>query len=369
MRSVMDGPEPGQGLDAIDTPALVVDLALMERNIARIGHACARAGVAWRPHCKAHKCPEIARILMDRGAIGVTCAKLSEAEAMAEGGIGDILIANQVVGPIKIARLLRLAERARIIVAVDSAAGAEALHAAFAAAGRRLPVLIEVDSGSRRAGVQPGSPVLALARAIMALPGLELEGLMTWEGHATQIADPHKKREAIERAIGEVLRSAELCRVARLPIRTISCGGTGTYETAANIPGVTEIQAGGGVLGDVHYLRDYRVPVDFALNLVATVTSRPSSRLVITDAGKKSMSMDAALPEPLGLPAVSRLALSAEHGRIELEEASDIPAIGDQVRFAVGYADTTVHLHDRIHAMRDGRIEQVWSIPRSARLL
>jgi len=365
----MNAPSPGDSMVAVDTPALVVDLDLMERNIARIRNTCADAEVLWRPHCKAHKCPDIARLLVARGAIGVTCAKLSEAEAMINAGIENVLIANQVVGRIKVDRLVQLSKRSRVTVALDSSENASELDAAFRRAGLTLPVLIEIDSGSHRAGVQPGISVLALARDILTKPALQLEGLMTWEGHTTQIPDAIEKRRKIERAIKGVIQSAEMCGAVGIKIGIISCGGTGTYETTAKIPGVTEIQAGGGIFGDVHYRTHYNVPVDYALNLVATVTSRPSPRLIITDAGKKAMSSDAAMPEPLGLPPISRVSLSAEHGKIELLCDSEQPSIGSRIRFAVGYADTTIHLHDRIYPIRAGRIQQIWQIPRDARLL
>lgn len=365
----MNNAKLGDGVEAIDTPALIIDHDLMERNIARIRDVCADARVAWRPHCKAHKCPDIAKLKIRRGAIGITCAKLSEAEAMVEAGITDILIANQIVGSIKIARLVRLSAHARIVVAVDSVENALALDASFRRAGMTLPVLIEIDSGSGRAGVQPGEPVLMLAKEIRSRGNLHLQGLMTWEAHATRIQDQAEKRRTIERAIGSVLESAELCRAAGIEISTVSCGGTGTYETTARIPGVTEIQAGGGILGDVRYKSHYNVPVDFALNLITTVTSRPSARLVITDAGKKAMSMDSAMPESIDLPGISHMSLSAEHGKIELRSDSEHPRIGARIRFAVGCADTTVHLHNRLHLVRNGRIEQIFHIPCDARLL
>jgi D-serine deaminase-like pyridoxal phosphate-dependent protein len=353
--------------DAIDTPALLVDLDVMERNMAHIVAACRAGGVGWRPHCKSHKSPDIARLQIAAGAVGITCAKLSEAEMLVDAGIQDILIANQIAGPIKIARLMALRRRADIAVAVDGAPNVAALAAAAEAAGLRLRVLIEVDTGTERAGVQPGEPVLALARVIKRHPALDLAGVMTWEGHTTRIADPDTKRRAIEGAVGRLVDSAELCRAVGIPIGIVSCGGTGTFETSAGVPGVTEIQAGGGIFGDVRYRTIYHVPVEYGLSVLSTVTSRPTPRRVITDAGKKSLSTDSGVPLPV-LPNVASAAFSAEHAKIELTEDSATPKVGDRIQIVVGYADTTVHLHSELYTLRDGRIAHVWPIPAAARL-
>ncbi|GGF54462.1 alanine racemase [Azorhizobium oxalatiphilum] len=358
----------GATLDAVDTPALLVDLDVMARNMARIRAACAEGGVAWRPHCKPHKSPDVARLLVEAGAIGITCAKLSEAEMLVEAGIADILIANQIVGPIKVARLMRLRARADVAVAVDGPDNVAELAAAAEAAGVRLRVLIEVDTGTFRAGVLPGEPVLALARLIGRHPALDLAGVMTWEGHTTRINDPAEKRAAIEAAVGGLVASAELCRANGIDIRIVSCGGTGTFETSARIKGVTEIQAGGGIFGDVRYRTIYNVPVEYGLTLLSTVTSRPTPQRVVTDAGKKAMSTDAGTPVPLDVPEVKTVGFSAEHAKIELSEPSASPRVGERVRFVVGYADTTVHLHSEIYAVRDGRVAHVWPIPAAARL-
>ncbi len=358
----------GEPVSALDTPALVVDLDILERNLAWIAGTCAEHGVGWRPHCKSHKSPDIARRQMAAGAIGITCAKLSEAEMLVDAGITDILVANQIVGPIKIARLMRLCRRADVMVAVDGPDNVRSLAEAASAEGLSLRVLIEVDTGTKRAGVLPGAPVLALARVVADHPSLILTGVMTWEGHTTRIPDPEEKRRAIAEAVGALVASADLCRANGIPIWIVSCGGTGTFETTARIKGVTEIQAGGGIFGDVRYRTIYNVPVEYGLTVHSIVTSRPTDRRVITDAGKKAMSTDAGLPVPLDLPDIDSVGFSAEHAKIELRQPSATPAVGDRIRFVVGYADTTIHLHQEIVATRGGRIEQVWPIPPDARL-
>jgi D-serine deaminase-like pyridoxal phosphate-dependent protein len=348
--------------DAIETPALLVDLDILESNIAVIAEGCRRRGVGWRPHGKGLKSPDIARLQMAAGAIGITCATLGEAEAMAAAGIPSILIANQVVGPGKITRLVALLRGTEVIVAVDDAGQAATLAAAAAAAGTTLAVVMEVDLGLGRAGVAPGAPVLELASAIVRHPSLRLAGVMGWESRALTIPDPAEKARVVAETIGQLTWSADLCRAEGFSMDIVSCGGTGTFPICAEQPGVTEVQVGGGVVSDMHYRSHYCFDGPQALTLLATVSSRPTPTRVILDAGRKAMSADAAVPHPLGLGRVASLRLSAEHATIELEEPSVRPRIGDRVSLIVGYTDSTVHLHDRLHAMRGARLEAVWPV-------
>lgn len=352
----------------LDTPALLVDLDVLTANIAAMAAVCRQAGVAWRPHTKGVKTPEIALMEVAAGAIGITCAKLGEAEVMAAGGIRDILIANQIVGPQKSKRLAALLGVADVKTAVDSVENAQALSAAMVAAGRRLKVLIEVDTGMQRAGVQPGAATVALAQAIAALPGLEFAGIMGWEAQCVAIADPAAKAAAIAEAIGRLTASAAACAAVGLPCAIISCGGTGTFPMCAQQPGITEVQAGGGIFSDVLYRRIFKFDGPQALTVLATVTSRPTPTRIIFDAGKKTMSSDAAVPEAVGIEGVVSLKLSAEHGTIELAAPSASPAIGEKVEMIVGYSDTTVHLHETILAMRGGRVAAAWRVAGRGRL-
>jgi D-serine deaminase-like pyridoxal phosphate-dependent protein len=345
----------------VDTPALLVDLDLVEANIARMAAFFREAGVGWRPHTKGQKVPALAHKELAAGALGITCAKLAEAEVMAAAGITDILIANQVVGPTKVGRLVSLLGQADVMVTVDAIENAEELSAAATARGRLLRVLIEVDIGGHRAGVEPGEAVVLLGRKVARLSGLRLAGLMGWESHCVAIPDPDEKRQACAEAVGRLLDSAERCRAAGLPITIVSCGGTGTFRFTAHLPGVTEIQAGGGIFGDILYER-CGVDHPFALTVLSTVTSRPTPTRIVVDAGRKSMSTDAALPRPLGLPPVEAVRFSAEHGKIELSEPSVAPRIGETVEWVVGYGDTTVCLHDEMLGVRGGIVEAVWPV-------
>jgi D-serine deaminase-like pyridoxal phosphate-dependent protein len=213
-----------------------------------------------------------------------------------------------------------------------------------------------------RAGVAPGEAAVELARAIATSPGLRFAGLMGWEGHAAAIADRALKERVVRESVGRLTETADRCRAAGLPVDIVSCGGTGTYAVTAQLPGVTEIQAGGGIFADVFYREVMQVDHEYALTVLSTVTSRPTPTRIICDAGKKSMSSDAAAPRPLLDASVESVALSAEHARIELREASASPRIGDRLEFVVGYSDTTTMLHNELYAIRDGRLEIVWPI-------
>ncbi|MDQ3811306.1 MAG: alanine racemase, partial [Chloroflexota bacterium] len=257
----------GRAVQDVDTPALLLDLAAMERNIGRMAESFRAAGVGWRPHTKAIKSPPLARKLMAAGAFGVTCAKLGEAEVMADGGIEDILIANQVVGAPKIRRLVDLLARADVVVAVDNPINVRDLDRAAAGVGRRLRVVVEVDIGMHRAGVAPGAAAVELARMVSACPGLRFAGLFGWEGQTVHIDDARAKQQAIAAAVGLLTDTAEACRQAGLPVEIVSCGGTGTYQHTARLPGVTELQAGGGIFCDLYYRETMGVEHEFALSV------------------------------------------------------------------------------------------------------
>ena len=354
----------GRPIRDLDTPALLVDLDKLEQNIATMRRVIIQeAGIGWRPHTKPIKTPAIAHMLLRAGAHGVTCAKLGEAEVMAAAGIRDILIANQVVGEQKVARLVHLLRHADVIVAVDCEAHVKALDAAAQAAGTRLRTVLEVNIAMNRAGVEPGEPTVALAKQVAACRGLRFAGLMAWEGgRLAGIPQPDEKRSQITAAVRLITASAERCRAAGLPVEIVSCGGTGTYWITAKLPGVTEIQAGGGVFGDVHYRKDYGVAHEQALTILTTVVSRPTPTRIICDAGWKAMAQFPALPQPLGLGEVGSVKLSAEHATIELTTPRTAPGVGERVEFVAGYCDSTVFLHDELYGVRAGHLEVIWPI-------
>lgn len=353
--------EIGLKQSELDTPVLLVDLDKLERNIERTAALLKDAGVSWRPHTKGQKVPAIAHKEIAAGAIGVTCAKLGEAEVMAAGGVRSILIASQVVGPQKARRLAHLGRQTEVIVAVDSVENVKELDVAGREAGVRIPVVLEVNLGMNRAGVDPGEPSVALARKVHESAGLRFVGVMGWEGHTRRQREPEARRAAVEEAVGKLTRTAELCREAGLPVEIVSCGGTGTEEFSGRIAGVTEIQAGGIIFNDMYYA-PLGVDREFALTVLSTVISRPTPTRIITDSGKKTMSSDGAVPKPIGVEGVKSVSLSAEHGTIELEQPCTDLKVGDKLEWIVGYSDTTVFLHEELYGVRGGRVEVCWPV-------
>jgi D-serine deaminase-like pyridoxal phosphate-dependent protein len=353
----------GLPIEALDTPVLLVDLAVLERNLERMRRVIIdEAGVRWRPHTKGMKTPALAHMLQKAGAQGITCAKLAEAEIMAANGIQDILIANQVVGPQKAARLARLQRTTQVLSCVDSEQGTAFLGEAARSEGTRIPVVLELNTGMNRAGVLPGDETVALAKKIDQIDGVDLCGLMTWESPAAKEPDLEGKKAASAQMLGSLVDSAEACRAAGLNMEIITCGGTLTYWYSAFHPGITEMQAGGGIYGDAMYCHRFGVEHEFALSIMSTVTSRPTPTRIICDAGKKTMSADVADPIPLGIGSVAEYKQSAEHGILELAVASDSPAVGDRLQWIAGYSDTTVVLHNELVATRDGVVEAVWPL-------
>lgn len=352
----------GLSLDDLETPALCLDLDPYERNTSRmVDYIVRQHGLGWRPHMKGQKAPELALRAIAAGALGVTCATVYEAEAMAEAGVPSILIANQIAGERKLARLASLVRRAPgVMAATDSAEHARMLQAAASEGGVEIALLMEVNIGMNRCGADPGLPTVELAREIAAAPNLRLAGLMGWEGHVLAF-DDEQKRAKIAEAIGLLTASADACRAAGFEIGIVSSSGSGTFLMAVPAAGITEVQAGGGVFSDLNYQR-WGLDHEFALTVLTRVVSRPSATRVIVDGGFKTMSTQHGLPRPMGLEAAS-VVLSAEHGTIELSAPSAKPAVGELVAFVPGYTDSTVCLHDEMCVLRGGKLESVWTIP------
>jgi D-serine deaminase-like pyridoxal phosphate-dependent protein len=345
----------------LETPVLWVDLDILQHNISYLAGYFQAAGVNWRPHVKGIKVPAIAHKAIAAGAMGVTCAKLSEAEIMAAAGIQDILIANQIVGPQKTARLANLRRHADVKVAVDNETNVAELGKAARAKSVELGIVVEVDVGMCRAGIAPGQPALEMSSLVHDTPGLCYRGLMAWEGHTRAEDDLEERGLKIEKAIGLLVESASQCRVAGLPVSIVSAGGTGTYYVTAFQSGVTEIQAGGATFGDVAS-QNWGVETKPSLFVRTMVTSRPAPDRIILDAGFKTLPKWHNTPQPVGLSGVKTIGLSAEHGTVTLKEPNHTVKVGEAVDFVVGYGDETVCLHDRLYGIREGTVEIVWPI-------
>mgnify|MGYP000897805354 CR=1 FL=1 len=348
----------------LDTPALLLDLDILDQNIARMIGTFREHGIGWRPHTKAIKIPALAHKLLKAGAHGVTVAKLSEAEIMAQAGIEDILITGPVVGAKKAARLANLSKQARPIGVVDCVEHIDMLDAAGKRYGVQIRTVVEVDLGMHRCGAQPGEATVKLAKEINSRAGLKYEGLMAWEGHTLRIKDIDEKRAAVTQAVNALLDTARQIRAADIPVNIVSCGGTGTYplSAAAGVNGITEIEAGGGIYGDLVYANSFGIDHPMAMTVIATVISRPTPTRIVTDAGFKTLSNQGASPEPKDVKNVSGVRLSAEHGTMDLSEPNTDVKVGDKVYWKVGYTDATVILHETMYGVRGGIVEAEWPI-------
>jgi D-serine deaminase-like pyridoxal phosphate-dependent protein len=353
----------GQHKFDLDTPILCIDLDAMESNIAKMSGFIRDCGKAWRPHEKCHKTPAIAWKQIHAGAIGVTCAKVSEAEVMAAAGIRDILIANMIVGKPKWERLASLCRWADPIVACDHYAQVQPLAEICKAAGVSCRVIIEVNIGLNRVGIKPGVDTEELAKAIDRLDGVELVGIMGYEGHLLQVADQTEKREKIIDAMNVLVQCRDRLLNAALNCEIVSAGGTGSYQITSNCEGITELQCGGGIFADPLYrhkcgLRD----LEYSLSVLATVVSRPEKTRAILDAGRKSQFPDFVMPEVKGRPDAECVRVSAEHCELKLSGESQDLKIGDKIELIPGYADFTTVMHDSFYGFRGERLEVVWPI-------
>ena len=362
--------EVGMPLENVDTPALLLDLDAFERNVARLAQAVAGigSGLRLRPHAKSHKCPVIALRQMAQGAVGVCCQKVSEAEALVYGGVPDVLVSNEIVGTAKIARLVALAKQARVAVCVDDAGNVTTLSEAAVAFGVRLPVLVEVNVGADRCGVEPGEPALALARQIAGSSGLRFAGLQAYQGRAQHIREYAKRKEAIDAAAEKIRRTLDLLRRSGLTCELISGAGTGTYPFEAASGIWNELQAGSYIFMDADYLKNLKADgtpggeFEPSLFVYATVMSRPTKDRAILDAGLKALSVDAGFPWVVGMQDVEYIRAADEHGRLTLHDPDRTLPLGQKLRLVPGHCDPTVNLHDWYVCYRNNRVEALWPI-------
>ena len=353
-------PMPGMPVEAIDTPALLLDQDAFEENLQRMARFFADKPTALRPHAKTHKCPQIALRQLTAGAIGITCAKVGEAEVMARAGIRDILIANQVVGSIKIDRLTDLAQESDPIVAVDAPENVAELSAACRTKGVTLRVVVEVDIGMHRCGVQPGEPVVALARTVADAPALEFAGLLAYEGHLVMFPDAEERGRRLRAALDVLRETCDLLAETGLPPGIVSGGGTGTYDVSGTYPPMTEIEAGSYVFMDTRYLT-IRPEFRPALTVLSTVISRPTTERVVVDTGMKTMTKEFGWPEPVDAPGLVVRGLSEEHGTLDVVDPDGVTLEpGDKLRFVPSHGCTTTNLHDQLHVVKGGLLVDVW---------
>ncbi len=354
-------PPLGAGPDEIDTPALLLDADKLARNIAQMAAFAAGGPAQLRPHSKTHKCVEIARLQLQAGAVGITCAKVGEAEALADGGIPDILIANEVVGPIKIARLVALAERCTVTVAVDDPGNVAQLAAAARAAGVTIGCYVEVDVGMGRCGVADGPAALELARLVEGSAGLVFSGLQTYEGHLQNVVPFEERMVRVERDLGKALAAREAVEAGGLTVGRVSGGGTGTHMVTGRLPWMTELQCGSYATMDAQYRAIGGADFENALTVLVTVISRPRADRAVIDAGLKAVTPEFGDPTVL-VDGASWLDFSEEHGEVAVSGPARELAVGDKIELIPRHGCTTVNLYDRFHVMRDGRLADIWAV-------
>jgi len=349
--------EIGTMKSEIDTPALLIDLDLMEKNISSMSNFLEGRRCKLRAHTKVHRIPFIAHKQLRAGAKGICCQKVAEAEIMAAGGIKDIIVTNQIVTPAKISRLVALGREIDVSVPVDDIVNAESLSKIATREGVRLGVLVDVHLGSNRCGTEPGEQAAKLARQVSALKGLRLKGLMGFEGHLSWVEPRDKRRIEIARTEELLIKTKKPIEGSGITVEEISAGSTGTYDVTAQNPEITELQAGTYVLMDGKY-REHVPEFGCALTVLSTIISKPSEDRIVADAGLMSMSSANGNPIAVGLPDGLESEMHAENTLLRGKIPSSV-AVGDKIEFVPSYLDRTVSSHEWIFAIRDGRVELV----------
>jgi D-serine deaminase-like pyridoxal phosphate-dependent protein len=354
----------GKRRDEVPTPALLLDLPKVRMNIAEMASRMAPLPAALRPHAKIHKNPGLGKMQVAAGAIGLTTATAWEASAMVDAGLTNILVANQVVGPTKVAELARIAALAQVIVAVESVYNANELSEAAVSAGSRIDVLVEIDVGLHRAGVRSVEEALALGAHISKLPGLRLQGVLGYEGHCMLEPSRTVRVEKTLVANAALIVLADAFDRKGLDTTIVAAGGFGTWDITGANARITEIHAGSYIFNDAFH-RNLMPGFEVALTVVATVTSRNGDSAVV-DCGRKSIGIDRAVPELLGDFGKVKFdhgefAIHEEHVVLTLNDGSGL-AVGDRVEFLPGYSPTTVNLYDIYYVVEDDVVIDVWPI-------
>ena len=358
---------PGMAASDIETPALVIDLDALDRNVATMQRFADEMGVRLRVHGKMHRSADVAKLQIAAGACGVCCQKVSEAEAFARAGIRDILVSNEVRGAAKVDRLARLPLLgARTIVCVDDPDAIAELSAAATRHGTTLEVLVEIDVGAGRCCVPHGAPVVELARRIAAAPGLVFSGLQAYQGAAQHVHDFAARRALIDEAIRQVRETVAMLAADGLPCAIVGGAGTGSYYFEGHSGVYDEMQCGSYAFMDADYRRvrdaagGFIAEFEHALFVAATIMSRTRPGQAVCDAGLKAYSVDSGLPVVFGRPDLAVTRCSDEHGVIA--DPGDTLRVGDRLMLVPGHIDPTCNLHDWYVGVRDGRVETLWPV-------
>jgi D-serine deaminase-like pyridoxal phosphate-dependent protein len=355
-------------ISELDTPALLIDLDIMERNLRRVAEYTAVHGLRLRPHTKTHKIPDIGKLQLTSGAVGLTVAKVGEAEVMLAANPPDLLIAYPVVGQKKVDRLLHVAKQASVTVSLDSIVAARQLSEAAQQAKVTIGVLAEVDVGLGRVGVAPGEELVRLAQDIVRFPALTFEGIAFFPGHIRTVDE--KGCEALKQ-LGLLLQVIlEDFRRAEIEVRIVSGGSTPTLFHSHELPGLNEIRPGTYVYNDMNTVRSGACTVEeCAASILVTVVSTARPGQMIVDGGSKTFSSDPAMNAAertfgrvLEAPACVFHTMNEEHGFVDIRNTSQSFAVGDRVRIIPNHICPAVNLHERVYGVRGETVEQVWQV-------
>jgi 3-hydroxy-D-aspartate aldolase len=359
--------EIGTALEDVCTPALVIDLDAFERNIAQMGQFAENAGVRHRAHAKTHKSADIALYQIEHGkACGICCQKVSEAEALVDGGVKDVMVSNQVVDPRKIDRLAQLANRARVIVCVDDAYNIEALSQAATRHNATLEVLVEIDVGAGRCGVSSSSEALVMAQQISSVDGLLFAGLQAYQGTAQHVRDYAERKARIDTAIDKVRDTVALLASEGLDCDIVGGAGTGTYYFEGESGVYNEVQSGSYVFMDADYQQvkdaDGSPIHEFenSLFIYTSIMSTAKAKQAVCDAGLKAQSVDSGLPVVFGRTDIEYIQCSDEHGVIA--DPDNTLKLNDKLMLVPGHCDPTCNVHDWYVGIRDGKVECLWPV-------
>lgn len=352
-------------LSLLPTPALLLDLDAMEANLQRMAAHCGARGIGLRPHFKNHRVLALTRRQLDARAIGITCARLWQAELLVGSGVTSILLANEIVGEARLRELVDLGRQVELIAAVDNPKVVDDLARIARNHKTRVRVVVDIDLGLRRCGVQPGEQALQLAQHCMA-SGLILSGIMGYEGHLQSLPAGDAKTRSVEQALRALLHSKLLIERAGIPVDLVSCGGTGDYDAVSRTDGITELQAGSYLLMDAWYAPfapDFRQ----TLSVLTTVISKATQHRMVADAGVKVISAErGGIGSVRNRPDLKVVALHAEHALLESLSSAQPIEVGDQLELPVQYHDGTIQLHRTLYGVRNGVVEQAFRIEHSA---
>lgn len=350
----------GLPVNKIPTPALILDIDALTRNIETMSDYLAKVKTNIRPHAKTHKTPAIAHLQMKAGAIGQCCQTIGEAEVMAYAGIDNILIASEVVGEVAIRRAVNLARHAKTMTIVDDLTNVRELSTAARQYGSNIDILVDLDVGQHRCGARSLEQLVELAKTVDQSPGLTLRGVFGYAGHIQFITDREERTKQNHVANGLLVQGAKAVSGAGLNVEIVSGAGTGSYDMAAEFPDITEIQAGSYVFMDGTYQK-LGLPFEQSLTVLAQVVSRPSPDLIVFDVGLKGISPERFVPAIQGYEdALTVQHLSEEHATAQLHKG-DL-RLGDKLHFVPSHCCTTVNLYDYMYVARKGIIEAVWPI-------